>query len=410
MLERKTGENHNILLSMHLFLPFFDEITNVCHTPLVFSAPVEYNPVILNLMGAYTMTRALRAMLISIALLFSLTGCATQPSEETTLPAQTREEITYRQAAPGCVLQVTDKNREPFYNFRISIKSLSFFDENTEQLTDILSESDSCTLPTEEGLYHITVTNLSDESQTITFPIQIRKGAEDTFSVATDFSIPKEIIPEESTGVVYRGSGEADYEEVQWDRSDSTLNEHNHWNAHVRCNYPVLSGVETADRINAEIYSLAEAFMNVYTDEQIRQSHYAYGMAMAYEHISNLDVTHNDDGIFSFRFRYNTFWGESCEYSGARGYTYSLETGEKLTLSQLLGVSQQEAMRLAKKRVDEYMSSVHTADYTREVTDEDIGFYVSDGKIYLTIEIPVANIGRSGAMCLETPWSISQES
>lgn len=328
-----------------------------------------------------------------------------ETTEASTAATQPREEaLPYRQAVPGCALQLLTPAGDPFYGCLISVKSLNLFGENEEILMEYLSEENACALPAQEGIYQITLTNLADDTQTLSFPVQITEGGDDPFLIFTEFTIPEAPVPEKNVQVVFQGSGKAAYQETQWDRSDSTLNEKNHWNCHVRSTYPVLSGVDTAQLINADIYATAERFMSIYTDEQIREPHYAYGIAMAYEHMSYQDVMHNDDGIFSIRFRYNTFWGESHELSGTQGIVYSLATGERITLAQMLGISEAEAKKLAKSRVDSFLQYAKTDDFTAEVTEEDIGFYVYENRIYLTIEVPVANVGRSGALCLETEW------
>lgn len=204
--------------------------------------------------------------------------------------------------------------------------------------------------------------------------------------------------------------GPADYEQILWDRSDRTLNKRNQQNALVQCYYPVLSGAGAVEHINGDIYRVAEAFVNAYTEEEIRQPHYAYDMAFPYTHKGFININHNGNGLISVCLTYNGFWGEGQEYSGAKGYVYSLSTGERLTLSQLTGLAEADLLPQVKDCIEKKYRHTGIEEEIRQlletITMEDIGFIVSEGQICLLIEKPFSEYQHGGSRPVETEWTI----
>jgi len=185
------------------------------------------------------------------------------------------------------------------------------------------------------------------------------------------------------------------YETAQLDNGDRTLNKNNHHNALVYCYYPVFSGSEAADVINADVTRVAEAFANTYTRAEIQEMHYAYGMPYAFSHTGFIDPTYNGPGILSVLLSYGSFWGEDNIYEGGyAGYVYSLTTGEQLTLTkltglpedQLLGILQNETKRILKERYAKWEITDRSLVQLDSLTLDDFGFYIAeDKKIHATI-------------------------
>ena len=186
------------------------------------------------------------------------------------------------------------------------------------------------------------------------------------------------------------------YEEGRLENGDKTLNRMNHHNAEVHCYYPIFSGSEAAEVINADVLRIAETFTyQVYTRDQIREMHYAFGMPFAYSHIGYLTPTYQGHGTVSILLSYGSFWGEDDTYDHSfAGYTYSLTTGERLTLAQLTGLPEDQLLRILLTKTREILKDryakleVSDRSWVRpeELKLEDFGFYITeDRQIYATI-------------------------
>lgn len=211
--------------------------------------------------------------------------------------------------------------------------------------------------------------------------------------------------PSEATGKVTLGNeGPVSYDKVFLDRWDNKLNKMGHHNAIVDATYLVLSGNGAVDTINQDLYQIAENFVNTYPREEVEQYHYAFGMAFHFNHSALMDLTYNSNGIVSVNMSYFGFWGEDntysfSGYSNSCGYTYSLSTGERLTLAQLTGLSEEEMTDKLKLGIRQWMSEKKDSSILddRKFTDDakerienakpsDFGVYVSeDGQIWVTL-------------------------
>ena len=340
------------------------------------------------------------------------TWIETQPEEtvpETQVPAVCVVGVT-------CALKIYDADGQPRQGVKVMVETPDGQTMFIAQFSDTYPEH-ILSLP--EGDYRMTLIDLeATPISRFEYPLEARLGQADSLRVYTDETgalIPEcpEIreAPSDVEKVRLGEEGPLAYEELIWDRSDRTLNEKNHHNAIVQLYYVAFSGSEAAREINTELYRVAEGFMTAYTEEQIREPHYAYGMAFHYSHKGYMDITHNGDGLLSIHFYYMSFWGEDQEFSGEKGYVFDLATGQKLTLSQLLGIGEEALWQQEKSIVEQYLRNTLTPQEAREKVDammpEDVGFIVSDGAVYLLLEIPDPFVRNGIPRPIHTQWRIN---
>lgn len=204
--------------------------------------------------------------------------------------------------------------------------------------------------------------------------------------------------------VTLGNEGPVTAEEVFLDRWDNKLNKMGHENAQIDVTYLVLSGNGAVDAINQDLYRIAEDFVNTYPREEVEQFHYAFGMPYHFIHHAYMELGHIGDGIVTVNMTYYGFWGEDNTYahngtSNSCSYTYSLSTGEQLSLSQLTGLSEEELLPLLKKGIDQWLEKANqgtflndkvfteeTEAFLENVSSSDFGVYVTkEGQIGVTL-------------------------
>ena len=314
----------------------------------------------------------------------------------------------------GCTLQIYDEDMTPHQNVKVIVETAN---GQTMLIAQFSETKQDCSLPHEEGDYQVTLVNMAEPIRRVVFPIQVRLGQADTLCVYTDESgalvpsVPEEKqIPSGGEKIRLRPAGPAVYTETMADNSDHTLNEKNHWNAFVQCYYPVLSGGEAEERINADLERIVEAFLTAFSEEEIHEPHYAYGMVYHYTHTASIRVCHNGDGLISFFLSYSTFWGEDRKYSGQKGYVYDLTTGERLTLCQLTGFSDEVLADLKLETVRSHIRQRNLQTELAGALDPDtVSFVVTDGQIGLVVEGPFRDYGNPFSQPILTDWFVEVE-
>lgn len=150
--------------------------------------------------------------------------------------------------------------------------------------------------------------------------------------------------------------------------------------------YPILYGDAAGiGAINEDLYQIAEAFMQEKSPAEIEETHYAYGRQFCYSHTQAFNITHNGDGIISFRISSGGFWGneEMGRYDIYYGRTYHLGTGQVLSLTDLVDMEQ----GLLKERIRECLEKkagtlgLQVADFDLDT----IPFWIWEGQLYVAL-------------------------
>ena len=176
-----------------------------------------------------------------------------------------------------------------------------------------------------------------------------------------------------------------------------------------------------AERINADMEENVSSFF----DESMRQQITEYA-AIARDSAADKsffntaagELSYNDDGIISARYTYNWFMGgvHNLNYDG---FTYDLNTGEKLYLADLLPGSEEEILRSVQeiygKAVREYYGSDGLFDEAEETLEtkplDAYKFYVSDGgELYLIADTYEFAPGASGPYAFASGLRITRKS
>lgn len=185
--------------------------------------------------------------------------------------------------------------------------------------------------------------------------------------------------------------------------------------SHVYEQVVLLGDTEAQEKINEQIREDAEEFVtssSIYiydSDEEMED--YLNMAGMGYGDLfydATATVTHNGDGIFSIRIGTAWFMGGvfNADYYGM---TFDLETGEMLTIPQLLDADSDEVEAELETIIGEYV----TEEYGEGLFDaperiledydvEDYMFYVEDGELIVTFYTYTFAPGAAGATVVPT--------
>ncbi len=172
------------------------------------------------------------------------------------------------------------------------------------------------------------------------------------------------------------------------------------------------------DAINAGIRSDMEEFFSrdlrdEYSEEWLEWIMDMYNMDYGTLHYNaTTTVTQNGNGIFSARITTNWFMGGvyNADYYG---YTFDLTTGQKATLSGLMGMSDPAAQTKLENIVIDYVYDTY-GDYVQSAPEdvlenyalEDYVFYVEEGQIMLCFPTYTFVDGASGSTVIPTGITI----
>ena len=126
-----------------------------------------------------------------------------------------------------------------------------------------------------------------------------------------------------------------EYEVVRWDRSYSHPEgaSMSYYYDYVEIN----DGEPGCQKINLQLYQDAELFMNEMTQEQIETPILSvYGTIEDGILTMGTEVTHNGQGFLSMQFTRNYYMGGNHSTKTVTAATYSLKTGEKVGLAEIL--------------------------------------------------------------------------
>lgn len=191
--------------------------------------------------------------------------------------------------------------------------------------------------------------------------------------------------------------------------------------SHVFEQVVVLDRTDAAEKINAQIEEVGEAFVSeqsyrIYESEEEMED-YLELAGMGYGDLfydMSAEVTHNGDGILSIRMGMDWFMGGvfNADYYGM---TFDLSTGEELTVLELIGGDAEEA----EQKLNEIICDYVTEEYGEGLFDapdrilagysaEEYNFYVEEGQIIVTFETYTFAPGAAGATVVPTGIMIGE--
>lgn len=191
--------------------------------------------------------------------------------------------------------------------------------------------------------------------------------------------------------------------------------------SHVFEQVVVLDRTDAAEKINAQIEEVGEAFVSeqsyrIYESEEEMED-YLELAGMGYGDLfydMSAEVTHNGDGILSIRMGMDWFMGGvfNADYYGM---TFDLSTGEELTVLELIGGDAEEA----EQKLNEIICDYVTKEYGEGLFDapdrilagysaEEYNFYVEEGQIIVTFETYTFAPGAAGATVVPTGIMIGE--
>lgn len=171
----------------------------------------------------------------------------------------------------------------------------------------------------------------------------------------------------------------------------------------------IADDIPSAAAINAAIARDGEAFLSELTDEKMKEYAALAWLEDDYFHNNaRADVTHNSGGVLSIRVSTDRWLG-GLNTHDYYGLTYDLNTGEPMTLTQLLGMEEDTLAGKLKNIAWSYLSENFLGGLLENAYDllydyalEDFHYYVQNGELILTFPTYSLGFGTSGAYTIPT--------
>ena len=270
----------------------------------------------------------------------------------------------------------------------------------------------------EKGIYELTIINGDDNSQFFTVNIKVAKKGDEELRLYTDFisappeeqpagETPPEELPAETAATEAGGTVQEETAFYRVERLDNSLRaEDGTVLVAYYCDYLVFSGDSRAiQKINEHQRALAESHLRSHTPETLEifiERGDPYGGAPYPMTLTNSVVLQTEDMVFV-----RSLGGETSVRSNF-GWAYSLSSGKKLSLDQVLSVSGKTLLTQLQNEVWSYVSSRHgdmlwdlSYDILYSLELEDYSYTVKDGQILILFTS--GHITRKEAGILEIP-------
>lgn len=214
--------------------------------------------------------------------------------------------------------------------------------------------------------------------------------------------------PSETTISIPGSTGPVAYEIQRWDRSYTDSEGRDLMTYYY--DYAILHSQEPAhQKISQTLYSNAEAFMTQRTQEQIETPVMSiFNTISECIDTTETEVTHSGDGVFSILLTTNTYSGGNHSIKNRYGETYSLQTGELLTLSQLTQMEDDALLQALQESACAYFSDNNPIVFedAKQIlpnyTLDQFQFVVQDGEIVLLFKTYQFTAGVAGPQSVPT--------
>lgn len=146
---------------------------------------------------------------------------------------------------------------------------------------------------------------------------------------------------------------------------------------------------EATEKINNSLEAARDAFFADEADMMSNLEAIYESSDAGWANFASAEVTYNEKGIFSVAYYFEWYMGGVSNRWSA-GAVFDTETGEQLTMEKLVGMERgalEEQVRIIVVNAanENYGEEFYTYSDAAEYTLEEFGFYVSDGKIVLTV-------------------------
>ena len=272
----------------------------------------------------------------------------------------------------------------------------------------------------EKGTYELTIINAADNSQFLTVDIKVAKKGEKELRLYTDFiSGPPEEQPTGETMPVEIPSAEADATVQEQtaayriERLDNSLRDADGTVlVAYYCDYIVFEGDSKAiQKINEHQLTTAQNHVNSYPRETLEafvSRGDPYGGSPFELTLTGSVVLRTEDMVFV------RFLGGDTSVRENYGWAYSLSSGKKLTLAEVVSVSEKTLLPQLRDTVWTYVTGRHgdmlwdlSYDILYSLELEDYGYTVKDGQIWILFT--AGHITRKEAGILEIPMDLYLE-
>ena len=325
-------------------------------------------------------------------------------------------------------LTVYGDDNEPYGNYRIEIEEQCSAIEilpwkNYHSVSD--EPGEHCIMKLEKDVYSVTLTNLANQAQTISFYLKVEDGGSDQLNLYTNFAKPgendpsvpssgeqptdasaepSETTPSDSPAV--DTSGEVPYRIVLWDRSYRTENDESGMD--YTFGYVVLEGDSAVcQKINDYLYADAERFMTLYSADSVITDGFGYpiiGQCHAQSY-----VIYNQNGLLCVKVVTDEYMGGNTNHVDSYSMFFSLNTGEIATLVELTGIDAETLLPMLRDiaitKLREHYGSMLLDSAERTVSNmslDDFDYYVLEGEIWLNFDKYSVTPGVCGAANIPT--------
>lgn len=216
------------------------------------------------------------------------------------------------------------------------------------------------------------------------------------------------IVPAAPTISTPGSTGPVAYEIQRWDRSYTDPEGRDLMTYYY--DYAILNSQEPAhQKISQTLYGNAEAFMTQRTQEQIETPVMSiFNTVSECIDTTETEVTHSGDGVFSILLTTDYYSGGNHSITNRYGETYSLQTGELLSLSQLTQMEDDVLLQTLRDRACDYFSENNPLVFEdakqilSNYTLDQFRFVVQNGEIVLLFKTYQFTAGVAGPQSVPT--------
>ena len=168
-------------------------------------------------------------------------------------------------------------------------------------------------------------------------------------------------------------------------------------------------------KINAFFEKLRDDFFTPGNESLTRAWAYRNGcapMPYTFEYESSVIMRTQTEALVSVSIAWH-WWMGGVSDTGSDSYTFEPQTGELLSLPELIQDSEEDAMKILWTAMEDSgmvdMDDTFTIDSLKERTLDEFEFYVADDAVYIAFDRYEASIGAAGSFDILLPVTLKSE-
>ncbi len=163
------------------------------------------------------------------------------------------------------------------------------------------------------------------------------------------------------------------------------------------------------DKINDEIQKYADKFILEAQENEAFVTDEEYITGRAYYNHASAEITKNSDGILSIKMTVSKYLGGVQNQMDYYGLSFDLNTGEKLDISEYLGMSRSDAEKFIKEETAKRLEDGYNTKVLDNYKLDKFKYYLSDTHIFVCFDTYEIAPGAAGSVVVEIPVPAENE-